>query len=84
MAAPTPGAEFLQRRLARAQAVPPAERSPDVQAFLTSVQLCQEICELLPIRPDGQAALPSARRDPATARRQVGSTAAIIVVENCA
>ena len=50
MAAEAPGAAFLQRRLARAQAVPPAERSPEVQAFITSVELGRQICELLPLR----------------------------------
>lgn len=48
-----PGAAFLQRRLERARALPPAERSADVQAFLTSVQLGQEVCELLPLRASG-------------------------------
>ena len=65
-----PGAAYLQRRLARAQAVPPAERSPDVQAFITSVQLGEEACQLLPLTRGGQAALPL--RNPATARRQAG------------
>ena len=68
MAAELPGAAFLQRRLARAQAVPPAERSPDVQAFITSVQLGEEACQLLPLTRGGQAALPL--RNPSTARRQ--------------
>ena len=66
MAAEPPGAAFLQRRLARAQALPPAERSADVQAFITSVQLGQEVCELLPLRPGGRPALPPS---PTTARR---------------
>jgi len=56
MAAELPGAAFLQRRLARAQAVPAAERSPEVQAFITSVQLGQHVCELLPLRRGGPAA----------------------------
>ncbi len=74
MAAELPGAAFLQRRLARAQAVPPAERSPEVQAFITSVELGQHVCELLPLRRGGAAALPL--RDPATARRQAPLSAA--------
>ena len=74
MAAPEqPGAAFLRRRLARAQAVPPAERSPEVQAFITSVELGRQISELLPLRQSGRggsearAALPLG--DPATTRR---------------
>ena len=71
MAAEAPGAAFLRRRLARAQAVPPAERSPEVQAFITSVELGRQACELLPLRqgPGGepQPALPLG--DPATSRR---------------
>ena len=39
MASQPPGAEFLERRLARATAVPPTERSPEVAAFVESVQL---------------------------------------------
>ena len=69
-----PGAAFLQRQLARAQAVPPAERSPEVQAFITSVQLGRQICELLPLADAGgsggdepRPALPL--DDPATARK---------------
>ena len=58
MATEMPGAAYLQRRLARAQAVPPAERSPDVQAFITSVELGERICELLPLTRGGQAVLP--------------------------
>ena len=65
-----PGAAYLQRRLARAQAVPPAERSPDVQAFITSVELGERICELQPLTRGGPAALPL--RNPATARKQAG------------
>ena len=72
MAAELPGAAFLQRRLARAQALPPAERSPEVQAFITSVELGRQACELLLLRQGGgggapQPALPLG--DPATARR---------------
>jgi len=52
-----PGHEFLLRRLARAEAVPPAERSPEVAAFVESVHLLQEACQLLPLTSDGQPAL---------------------------
>ena len=51
MASQAPGAEFLERRLARATAVPPAERSPEVAAFVESVQL-------LPLTNAGKPALP--------------------------
>ena len=74
MAAPVPGTEFLERRLARATAVPPAERSPDVAAFVQSVQLIREIAQLLPLTPDGSAALPDT---PAT-RRMVGPAACLL------
>ena len=37
-----PGAESLRRRLARAQAVPLAERSWEVQAFLDGVALLRQ------------------------------------------
>ena len=61
MAGPEPGAEFLQRRLARATAVPPAERSPQVAAFVESMQLLREARELLPLMPAGTPALPDSR-----------------------
>ena len=73
MAAEAPGAAFLQRRLARARAVPPAQRSPEVQAFITSVELGRQACELLPLEQSGQGSgepqpgLPL--DDPATTRR---------------
>jgi hypothetical protein len=63
-----PGTEFLERRLARATAVPPAERSPDVAAFVESVQLLREVEQLLPLTPDGRPALP----DTAATRHTVG------------
>jgi len=53
-----PGAEFLLHRLARAEAVPPAERSPEVAAFLEIVHLLREVRHLLPLTSDGQPALP--------------------------
>ena len=68
MASQAPGAEFLERRLARATAVPPAERSPDVAAFVESAQLLREARELLPLNADGEAALP----DTPETRRKVG------------
>lgn len=55
--APQPGAEYFAARLRRATAVPLAERSPEVAAFVESVQLCSEICELLPLAPSGRPAL---------------------------
>jgi hypothetical protein len=58
MASQAPGAEFLERRLARATAVPPAERSPEVAAFVESVQLLREARELLPLTNAGKPALP--------------------------
>ena len=61
MGTEAPGAEFLQRRLARAAAVPPAERSPEVAAFLESVQLLREARELLPLTSAGRPALPDSR-----------------------
>ena len=42
MAPQPPGTEFLERRRARATAVPPAERSPDVAAFVESTQQLQD------------------------------------------
>ena len=72
-AAEQPGAAFLRRRLARAQAVPPAERSPEVQAFITSVELGRQGCDLLPLRQssrgggEARAALPLG--DPTTTLR---------------
>ena len=46
MASQAPGAEFLERRLARATAVPPAERSPQVPAFVEA-NLLQALKEAL-------------------------------------
>jgi hypothetical protein len=68
MVSKPPGAEFLERRLARATAVPPAERSPDVAAFVESVQVQREVEQLLPLTTDGRAALP----DTLATRRKVG------------
>jgi hypothetical protein len=68
MASQAAGAEFLERRLARATAVPPTERSPEVAAFVEAMQLLRDARELLPLTSDGEAALPSG---PATLR-QVG------------
>jgi hypothetical protein len=48
--------------------VPPAERSPEVAAFVESVQLMLDIAELLPLMPDGNPVLPDT---PAT-RQQAG------------
>jgi len=54
-----PGAEFLLRRLARVEAVPPAERQPEVAAFVESLHLLREVCQLLPLTSDSQPALPA-------------------------
>lgn len=54
---PQPGSEFLQRRLQKALAVPQAQRSPDVAAFIESSQLLREVQELLPASL-GEALLP--------------------------
>ena len=61
-----PGAEFLEARLRRCAALPPAQRGPDEAAFLESVQLCREVCELLPLTPSGRPALPSMPFQPTT------------------
>jgi hypothetical protein len=58
MASQAPGAQFLERRLARATAVPPAERSPEVAAFVEAMQLLRKARELLPLTANGKAALP--------------------------
>jgi hypothetical protein len=68
MASHIPGAEFLERRLARATTVPRAERNPEVAAFVEAMQLLREARELLPLNADGSPALPNT---PAT-RRKVG------------
>jgi hypothetical protein len=39
--------------------VPPAERGPEVAAFVESVQLMREACELLPLAANGRPALPA-------------------------
>lgn len=54
-----PGSGFLERRLARATAVPPAARTPEVAAFVKSAQLVREACELLPLTTAGEPALPN-------------------------
>lgn len=54
-----PGVAFLLRRLERAAAVPPAERSPEVPALVESAQLLRDACQLLPMTGNGRAALPA-------------------------
>ncbi|KAL4437000.1 hypothetical protein ABPG75_004139 [Micractinium tetrahymenae] len=54
---PAPGAYFLRRRLARAEAIPPAERPPEVAAFVASVALLRDACRLLPLTAAGRPAL---------------------------
>ncbi|KAL4440137.1 hypothetical protein ABPG75_003138 [Micractinium tetrahymenae] len=51
-----PGEQFLKRRLARATALPPDQRSPEVAAFIAIMQLPEQAAALLPLRPDGSAA----------------------------
>ena len=65
------GVEFLNRRLRRASAVPPAERSPEVAAFVDSVGLLREaVCEQLPLTWTLQISKPAlAVDDPSTQRR---------------
>ena len=76
MASQEPGAEFLETRLGRATAVPPGERSPDVRAFVESMQLLREARELLPLTADGNAALPNT---PETHRRVGGQLCSLAV-----
>ena len=68
MATQAPGTEFLERSLARATAVPPAERSRDVAAFVDSMQLIREVVQLLPLAAgtENEPALPDT---PATLRK---------------
>ena len=60
-----PGAEFLERRLVRApqrchwHPVTPVARSLEVAAFVESVQLLREACELLPLTNAREPALPA-------------------------
>ena len=58
-----PGEEFLLARLRRAQAIPAAQRTPEVAAFVEVMQLDEEACALLPLvqapgADDGGAAPP--------------------------
>ena len=82
---PRPGAAYLEARLRRASALPAAERSPEVAAFLETAQLCRKVCELLPLahsasagRADTGGALaasPQPRRQCSSAARgQLGSS----------
>ena len=59
MAEPAAGSEFFEARLRRAAALPPAERSPEVAAFVESAALLREDVGLLPLAADGRSpALP--------------------------
>jgi hypothetical protein len=78
MAARAPGSEFLERRLARAAAVPPEQRSPEVAAFVESVQLIREACDLLPLAAARTPELP----DTPETRRKVGWSERRCVVAN--
>lgn len=62
-----PGSAFLRRRIERASAVPPAERSPEVAAFVESARLAREACKLLPLTAAGRPALQAG----ATSQRQL-------------
>ena len=66
-----PGEEFLQIRLQRAQAVPPAQRTPEVAAFVEAMQLDEEACTLLPLVmvPGATTASPVLPATEATAQR---------------
>lgn len=55
-----PGAEFLARRLARAAAIPPEQRSQDVAIFLESEELLSEARQALPLDSHGRPALSAA------------------------
>ncbi len=68
MAEPAAGSEFFEARLRRAAALPPAEQSPEVAAFVESAALLRVAVGLLPLAADGRSpALPV--RTSAAARR---------------
>ncbi|KAL4440122.1 hypothetical protein ABPG75_003123 [Micractinium tetrahymenae] len=52
-----PGEEFLWQRLARAAAVPPEQRSPEVAAFIAAMQLPELVAALMPLTEAGEPAL---------------------------
>ena len=65
-----PGREFLLARLQRAQAVPAAQRTPEVAAFVEAMQLEEEACALLPlVRPPPGSAAGAPPATEATAQR---------------
>ena len=53
-----PGAAFFTRSLARAEAVPPAQRPPEVAAFMDPSQIARRIFEQLLLAADGGPAPP--------------------------
>lgn len=54
-----PGADFLRVRLERCEALPAAQRAPEVTAFIQGSRLHAQICEELPLTSDGAPALPA-------------------------
>ena len=58
-----------QRRLRRAQAVPPADAGVDVAAFVESSKLLGELCDQMPVTPGQPTWLPVLPAGPYTARR---------------
>lgn len=63
-----PGAQFFERRLQRARAVPEAERTPEVRAFLEGVRLLQDATDLLPLNTSGGGQRCRRGAQPATRR----------------
>ncbi len=48
-----PGAEFLRGRVDKCEAIPAAERTADVAAFVEGYRLLDEVCASLPFPPVG-------------------------------
>lgn len=71
MATPGEQEQSLQRRLARCEALPPAERTPEVLALLRAMQLAAQLEELLP-RASGAAAAAVTREAGLRAMCKVG------------
>ncbi|KAL4451946.1 hypothetical protein ABPG75_007608 [Micractinium tetrahymenae] len=63
------GAAIFEGRLQRALAIPPAERPPDVAAFVESAQLLREAAAALPLAADGRT--PALQPDSPASQRQV-------------
>lgn len=78
-----PGGDSLERRLQRAEALAPEERTPEAAAFVASTQLAAAIRQLLPLGADGRAALPDTpaiRERALLAAVKVGQAAAAAVL----